>query len=130
MWYKLEYNLILAAISAFIRVYLRFQTRTNPHGWLPPSRPDGLRWQGIVQRGGAAGECRCVRTGWELDSILIQATEGTGDTEKWKNALRTQRPLRLQISHKLYILKAHQCPHRTHQYLKPPPASRAPRRWL
>ena len=29
-----------------------------------------------------------------LDSILIQATEGTEDTEKCKNALRTQRPLR------------------------------------
>ncbi|MCG7848133.1 MAG: hypothetical protein MIO93_03000 [ANME-2 cluster archaeon] len=66
----------------------------NPHGWLPHCRPDGLRWQGIAQRGWAAGDCRCVRMRWGLDTILIQATEGTEDTEKWKNTLRTQRPLR------------------------------------
>jgi len=34
-------NQISAAISAFIRVHLWFQTRTNPQGWLPPCRPDG-----------------------------------------------------------------------------------------
>ncbi len=72
----------------------RFKVHTNPQGWLPHCRPDGLRWQGIVQRGWAAGECRYVRMMCGLDSILIQATEGTEDTEKWKNALRTQCTLR------------------------------------
>ena len=38
--------------------------------------------------------------------IPILATECTEDTEKCKNALRTQRPLRFQISHKLYISTA------------------------
>ncbi len=32
--------------------YLRFKPRTNLQGWLPPCRPDGLRWQGIVQMPG------------------------------------------------------------------------------
>ena len=124
----MEYNLILATISAFICVYLRFQTRTNPQGWLPHCRPDGLRWQGIAQRGWAAGECRCVRTRWGLDSSLIQATEGTEDTEKCKNALRTQRPLRLQILHKLYILTAMPTAGSNLQQPRPSPACRATER--
>jgi len=29
-----------------------FEARMNPQGWLPPCRPDGLRWQGKVQMPG------------------------------------------------------------------------------
>jgi hypothetical protein len=48
--------------------------------------------------------------------IPILATECTEDTEKCKNALRTPRPLRFQIAHKLYISTAMVATGSTHQH--------------
>ena len=42
---KHSINLFFMAISVFICVYLWFQVIKNQHGWLPPCRPEGLRWQ-------------------------------------------------------------------------------------
>ena len=41
IWLKFKYNLILATISAFIRVNLRSETRSHPQGWLPHCRLTG-----------------------------------------------------------------------------------------
>ena len=57
--------------------------------------------------------------------IPILATECTEDTEKFKNALCTQRPLQLKTSHKLYIFTAMTPAGSTNQCPRPPPAYRA-----
>ena len=57
----------------------------------------------VSEEWGAAGKCRSVRTGWGLESILIQATEGTEITEKCKNALCTRFPMWLKITLILYF---------------------------
>ena len=128
IWYKLEYNLILAAISAFIRVYLRFKTRSNPQGWLPLCRPDGLRWQGIAREAGRRESARrnggwnslFVRHGftriyiyWKFAAFCFNRK---GREDRKDILSLTLRPLRCNISYKLYFNS-----HGGHQQHQPPP---------
>ena len=57
--------------------------------------------------------------------IPILAIECTEDTEKCKNALRTQHPLRFQISHELYISTAMAATGSNNYSPKPPPTSQS-----
>jgi len=62
-------------------VYLRFETHTNPQGWLPHCRPDGLRWQGKVHQGQRRRAKKRVWAG----IILTLTTESIEEhTEKQK----------------------------------------------